>query len=69
MATKSKPKSHAAPRAKQGAAKPKTCSEVRRLRPAMFTMPDTAHLAKYAKTLTPQEAFELYRAMRGSRSM
>ena len=28
----------------------------------MFRMPDAAQLAKYAKTLTPQEAFELYRA-------
>jgi phasin family protein len=62
MATKSKPKSHAAPRAKQGAAKPKTAAKSAASGPAMFTMPDTAHLAKYAKTLTPQEAFELYRA-------
>jgi phasin family protein len=28
----------------------------------MFAMPDTAQLAKYAKTLTPEQAFELYRA-------
>ncbi len=28
----------------------------------MFKMPDPAELAKYAKTLTPQQAFELYRA-------
>ena len=28
----------------------------------MFTMPDPAQFAKYAKTLTPEQAFELYRA-------
>jgi hypothetical protein len=28
----------------------------------MFTMPDAAQLSKYAKTLTPEQAFELYRA-------
>ena len=28
----------------------------------MFQMPDAAKLAEYAKTLTPQQAFELYRA-------
>jgi phasin family protein len=28
----------------------------------MFQMPDPAQFAKYAKTLTPQQAFELYRA-------
>ena len=28
----------------------------------MFRMPDTAQFAKYAKTLTPEQAFEMYRA-------
>jgi hypothetical protein len=28
----------------------------------MFKMPDTAEFAKYAKTLTPEQAFEMYRA-------
>ena len=28
----------------------------------MFAMPDPAQLSKYAKTLTPEQAFELYRA-------
>jgi phasin family protein len=28
----------------------------------MFAMPDASQLAKYAKTLTPEQAFELYRA-------
>jgi hypothetical protein len=31
-------------------------------------MPNAAQLAEYAKTLTPEQAFELYRATRGSRS-
>ena len=30
--------------------------------PDMFALPDATQLAKYAKTLTPQQAFELYRA-------
>ena len=30
--------------------------------PDMFTLPDAAQLAEYAKTLTPEQAFELYRA-------
>jgi phasin family protein len=30
--------------------------------PEMFALPDAAQLAKYAKTLTPEQAFELYRA-------
>jgi phasin family protein len=30
--------------------------------PDMFAMPDAAQLAEYAKTLTPEQAFELYRA-------
>jgi phasin family protein len=30
--------------------------------PDVFAMPDPAQLAKYAKTLTPEQAFELYRA-------
>jgi phasin family protein len=28
----------------------------------MFEMPDSAQFAKYAKTLTPEQAFEMYRA-------
>jgi phasin family protein len=28
----------------------------------MFTLPDATQLAEYAKTLTPEQAFELYRA-------
>jgi len=62
MATKSKPKSTAASKAKHGAAKAKTAAKSAAPSAGMFSMPDTAHLAKYAKTLTPEEAFELYRA-------
>jgi phasin family protein len=65
MATKSKPKSSAASKQKPAASKTKseTKSETRSAAgPGMFTMPDAAQLAKYAKTLTPEQAFELYRA-------
>ena len=62
MATKSKPKSTAASKAKHGAAKAKTAAKSAAPSAGMFSMPDTAHLAKYAKTLTPEVAFELYRA-------
>jgi phasin family protein len=61
MATKSKPKSTAAPKAKPAAAKAKAESRSA-AGPGMFTMPDAGQLAKYAKTLTPEQAFELYRA-------
>jgi phasin family protein len=62
MATKSKPKSTATPKAKPAAAKAKTESKSAAPGPGMFTMPDPTQLAKYAKTLTPEQAFELYRA-------
>src|SRR5215468_8810922 len=62
MATKSKPKSTAARKAKPAAAKAKTESKSSAAGSGMFTMPDPAQLAKYAKTLTPEQAFELYRA-------
>ena len=62
MATKSKPKSTAAPKAKPAAAKAKTESKSAAPGSGMFTVPDAAQLAKYAKTLTPEQAFELYRA-------
>jgi phasin family protein len=62
MATKSKPKSTAAPKAKPAAAKAKTEAKSAAPGSGMFAMPDAAQLAKYAKTLTPEQAFELYRA-------
>jgi len=62
MATKSKPKSTAAHKAKPTPAKAKTESKSAAAGSGMFTMPDATQLAKYAKTLTPEQAFELYRA-------
>ena len=68
MATKSKPKSTARPAAskKPAAKKAKPAAgSAPKSAPAsagMFAMPDAAQLAKYAKTLTPEQAFELYRA-------
>jgi phasin family protein len=68
MATKSKPKSAAAPKApkKPAAKKAKpTAGSAPKSAAAgagVFAMPDAAQLAKYAKTLTPEQAFELYRA-------
>jgi phasin family protein len=62
MATKSKPKSTAVPKGKPAATKAKTEAKSAPAGPGMFTMPDAAQLAKYAKTLTPEQAFELYRA-------
>ena len=62
MATKSKPKSTAARKTKPAAAKAKTEPKAAAAGAGMFTMPDAARLAKYAKTLTPEQAFELYRA-------
>ena len=68
MATKSKPKSTARPAAskKPAAKKAKPAAgSAPKSAPAsagMFAMPDAAQLAKYAKTLTPEQAFEHYRA-------
>ena len=68
MATKSKPKSATAPKAskKPAAKKAKPAAQPAAKSAAagagMFTMPDAAQLAKYTKTLTPEQAFELYRA-------
>ncbi len=62
MATKSKPKSTAAPKKKSSATRAKTATKSAAAGPGMFTMPDAAQLSKYAKTLTPEQAFELYRA-------
>jgi len=66
MATKTKSKTTAKPAGKQ-AAKRTQGSAKSSARPsakasAPFAMPDAAQLAEYAKTLTPEQAFELYRA-------
>jgi phasin family protein len=62
MATKSKPKSTAAPKAKPAAKRAKSETTSAAAGAGMFAMPDAGQLAKYAKTLTPEQAFELYRA-------
>jgi phasin family protein len=65
MATKSKAKTTAAPAApkKPAAKKAKPAAKPAAAEGAgMFAVPDAAQLAKYAKTLTPEQAFELYRA-------
>jgi len=68
MATKSAPKSTtksaAAGKPARKKAKPAAKAAPRPAARAaeMFAMPDAAQLAKYAKTLTPEQAFELYRA-------
>ena len=64
MATKSKPKSTAKPAAsnKPAAKKTKPAPKSAAKAADMFAIPDAAKLAEYAKTLTPEQAFELYRA-------
>jgi hypothetical protein len=67
MAAKSSSKSTAAPRARKPARKKaappgKKASAAAPDMAAMFKMPDSAQFAKYAKTLTPEQAFEMYRA-------
>jgi phasin family protein len=57
------PRKRAAKRTKPSAkVAPATAKSAATKMAGMFQMPDTAQLAEYAKTLTPQQAFELYRA-------
>jgi hypothetical protein len=51
---KAKPRAAAAPKAAASASPMRGA--------AAFAMPDPAQFAKYAKTLTPEQAFEMYRA-------
>jgi len=68
MATRTTPKSTAKsaashkPAAKKARAAPKAAPKSAAGPSAAFAMPDAAQLAQYAKTLTPEQAFELYRA-------
>ena len=66
MATKSKSKTTAKPAAKRAArrtqAPSKSAAQPSPKASAPFAMPNAAQLAEYAKTLTPEQAFELYRA-------
>jgi len=62
MATKSAPKSTAKPARKKAKPAAKAAPKSAAKAAEMFAVPDAAQLAKYAKTLTPEQAFELYRA-------
>jgi phasin family protein len=62
MATKSKSKTTAKPARKQAAKHAQGTPKPAAKAMASFAMPDSAQLAEYAKTLTPEQAFELYRA-------
>ena len=66
MATKAKSKTTARPAGKKAAKRaqgpsPSTAKPSPKAS-APFAMPNAAQLAEYAKTLTPEQAFELYRA-------
>jgi phasin family protein len=67
MASKAAPKSAATPKPKARKAKPRAkaapaAKSAAKSAAGMFEMPDPAQFAKYAKTLTPEQAFEMYRA-------
>jgi phasin family protein len=62
MATKAKSKTTAKPVGKKTAKRAQGPSKSAAKAAASFAMPDAAQLAEYAKTLTPEQAFELYRA-------
>jgi phasin family protein len=62
MATKSASKSNTKRAAKGTKPAPKAAPKSAAKTPGRFAMPDAAQLAEYAKTLTPEQAFELYRA-------
>ena len=61
MATKTKSKTTAKPARKQPAKRAQGAPKPAKTM-ASFAMPDPAQLGEYAKTLTPEQAFELYRA-------
>jgi phasin family protein len=62
MATKSKSKTTAKPARKQAVKRAQGTPKPAAKAMPSFAMPDSAQLAEYAKTLTPEQAFELYRA-------
>jgi phasin family protein len=63
MARKAAPKSSAAPKSAAKKAKPRAKATAAPASAAgMFEMPDPAKFAQYAKSLTPDQAFEMYRA-------
>jgi len=62
MATKATKKTTAKPAAKRAKRAAKAAPQSAAKALGQFTMPDAAQLAAYAKKLTPEQAFELYRA-------
>ena len=62
MATRTKSKTTAKPARKQAAKRAQGTPKPAPKAMPSFAMPDSAQLAEYAKTLTPEQAFELYRA-------
>ena len=62
MATKATKKTTAKPAAKRAKRAAKAAPQSAPKAPGPFAMPDAAQLAAYAKKLTPEQAFELYRA-------
>ena len=62
MATKATKKTTAKPAAKRAKRAAKAAPQSAAKAPGQFAMPDAAQLAAYAKKLTPEQAFELYRA-------
>jgi phasin family protein len=62
MATKSKSKTTAKRAGNQPTKRAQSTPKSAPKASVPFTMPDATQLAEYAKTLTPEQAFELYRA-------
>ena len=62
MATKATKKTTAKPAAKRAKRAAKAAPQPAAKAPGPFAMPDATQLAAYAKKLTPEQAFELYRA-------
>ena len=62
MATKSKSKTTAKPAGKKTTKRAQSRPRSAPQASPPFSMPDASQLAEYAKTLTPEQAFELYRA-------
>src|SRR6185369_5429503 len=66
MATKPSPRSASSKRAPRKAKRAKPSAKARPASAAagaaMFKIPDAGEFAKYAKTLTPEQAFEMYRS-------
>jgi phasin family protein len=62
MATKAATKSTAKPASKRAKGAAKAAPKAQAKASSTFTLPNAAQLAEYAKKLTPEQAFELYRS-------